>query len=150
MSISRHQLPDEGWADLRAMDEVPERLRRPVRTIQMKLAQNPAFAEVVKSAQGSGVTALQDIDEAKAVQMATAMGDDALQMMDDLNDRLIISRVAGWSYGGEITLDALQDLPGKVYDKLKEICAEGALDGGPDFSPSTEADSPTEPSTASA
>ncbi|MET7982521.1 hypothetical protein [Streptomyces sp. NPDC005281] len=150
MSISRHQLPGDGWADLRAMDEVPERLRRPVRTIQMKLAQNPAFAEVVKDAQSSGVKAVQDIDEAQAVQMAAAMGDDALELMDDLNDRLIVSRVVGWSYGPEVTLDALQDLPGKVYDQLKEICAEGALAAGPDFSPSTEANSPTEPSTASA
>ncbi|MGW7424427.1 hypothetical protein ACWGJB_31100 [Streptomyces sp. NPDC054813] len=150
MSITRHQMPDQGWADLREPAEVPERLRRPVRTIQMKLAQNPAFANVVKDAQAKGVKALNDIDEAQAVEMASVMGDEALGLMDDLNDRLIISRVAGWSYGDEVSLDALQDLPGSVYDKLKEMCAEGALDGGPDFSPSTEADSPTEPSTASA
>jgi hypothetical protein len=150
MSITRHQLADGAWADLRAMDDTPERLRRPVRTIQMKLAQNPAFAEVVKDAKAGGVQGLQDIDEARAVQMATAMGDDALQQMDELNDRLIISRVAGWSYGSEVTIDALQDLPGRVYDELKALCAEGALQSGPDFSPSTEADSPTEPSTASA
>jgi hypothetical protein len=150
MSITRHQLPGEGWADLRDTAEVPERLRRPVRTIQMKLAQNPAFASVVSDAQKKGVKAMDDITEERAVQMATAMGDDALGMMDDLNDRLIMSRVAGWSYSDEVTLDALQDLPGAVYDKLKEMCAEGALESGPDFSPSTEADSPTEPSTASA
>lgn len=150
MSITRHQMPGEGWVDLRESADVPERLRRPVRTIQMKLAQNPAFKDVVDDAKKKGVKAMEDIDEAQAVEMATVMGDEALGLMDDLNDRLIISRVAGWSYGEEVTLDALQDLPGAVYDKLKEMCAEGALEGGPDFSPSTEADSPTEPSTASA
>jgi len=143
-------MPGEGWVDLRETADVPERLRRPVRTIQMKLAQNPAFKGVVEGAKKSGVKAMEDIDEAQAVEMAATMGDEALGLMDDLNDRLIISRVAGWSYGAEVTLDALQDLPGAVYDKLKELCAEGALEGGPDFSPSPEADSPTEPSTASA
>ena len=150
MSITRHQMPGEGWADLRDAADVPERLRRPVRTIQMKLAQNPAFKDVVDDAKKKGVKAMEDIDEAQAVEMAAVMGDEAFGLMDELNDRLIISRVAGWSYGDEVTLDALQDLPGAVYDKLKEMCAEGALEGGPDFSPSTEADSPTEPSTASA
>ncbi|MFL5910541.1 MAG: hypothetical protein ACJ768_08260 [Gaiellaceae bacterium] len=150
MSITRHPMPGEGWVDLRESADVPERLRRPVRTIQMKLAQNPAFKDVVDDAKKKGVKAMEDIDEAQAVEMATVMGDEALGLMDDLNDRLIISRVAGWSYGEEVSLDALQDLPGAVYDKLKEMCAEGALEGGPDFSPSTEADSPTEPSTASA
>ncbi|MGW1623037.1 hypothetical protein [Streptomyces sp. NPDC002172] len=148
MSITRHQMPDQGWVDLREPAEVSERLRRPIRTIQMKLAQNPAFASVVKDAKDKGVKALEDIDESQAVEMASAMGDEAFDLMDELNDRLIISRVAGWSYGDEVSLDALQDLPGAVYDKLKEMCAEGALQGGPDFSPSTEADSPTEPSTA--
>lgn len=150
MSITRHQMPDDGWADLRETADVPERLRRPVRTIQMKLAQNPAFKDVVDDAKKKGVKAMEDIDEAQAVEMASVMGDEALALMDDLNDRLIISRVAGWSYSDEVTLDTLQDLPGAVYDKLKEMCAEGALAGGPDFSPSTDADSPTEPSTASA
>ncbi|MEU8906505.1 hypothetical protein [Streptomyces mirabilis] len=148
MSITHHPLPDGGWADLRDPADVSERLRRPVRAIQMRLAQNPAFASVVSDAKNKGVTAMDDIDEAKAVEMATVMGEDAITLMDDLNDRLIVSRVAGWSYEAEVTIDALQDLPGGAYDELKKLCAEGALDSGPDFSPSTEASSPTEPSTA--
>jgi signal transduction histidine kinase len=149
MSITHHPLPDGGWADLRDPADVSERLRRPVRAIQMRLAQNPAFSEVVADAKKKGVQAMDDIDEAKAVEMATVMGEDAITLMDDLNDRLIVSRVAGWSYEAEVTIDALQDLPGGAYDELKKLCAEGALSSGPDFSPSTEADSPTGPSTAS-
>ncbi|MGW1892146.1 hypothetical protein ACWCP6_18080 [Streptomyces sp. NPDC002004] len=147
MSINRHQMPGDGWVDLRAVADVSERLRRPIRAIQMRLAANPAFEGVIQAAQKKGVESLDDISEAEAVKMVTQMGD-AADLMDELNDRLIISRVAGWSYGDDVTMDALQDLPGPVYDKLKEMCAEGALTNGPDFSPSQDPASPTEPSTA--
>lgn len=147
MSITRQQLPDGGWADLRAPADVPERLRRPVRALQMRLAKDPAFGQVVADAKDKGVAALADIDEAQAVSMVAAIGDDSMSLMDDLNDRVVISRVAGWSYGDTVSVDALLDLPSAVYDRLRELCADGALDG-PDFSPSTEPGSPTVPSTA--
>jgi hypothetical protein len=147
MTISRHQLPGDGWVDMRDAADVSERLRRPVRAIQMKLAANPAFKDVIADAKKKGVTSLDDIDEQQAIGMVAQMGD-AADQMDELNDRLIISRVAGWSYDSDVSLDALQDLPGPVYDKLKEMCAEGALEGGPDFSPSQDNESPTVPSTA--
>ena len=150
MSITRHQLPGDGWADLRDPAEIPERLRRPVTTLQMLLARDPAFANVVKDAKDKGVKALDDIDEDQAVDMVGAMGEESFARMQELSDRIIVSRVAGWSYDLPINQDALLDLPGSVYDKLKELTADGALQNGPDFSPSTEADSPTEPSTASA
>ncbi|MCH0555817.1 hypothetical protein [Streptomyces sp. MUM 16J] len=149
MSITRHQLPGGGWADLRDPADVPERLRRPVRALQMRLARDPAFGRVVADATDKGVQALADIDEAQAVQMVAAIGDDSMGLMDDLNDRLVISRVAGWSYGDTVSVDSLLDLSSLVYDKLRELCADGALDG-PDFSPSQDAASPTGPSTASA
>lgn len=147
MSITRHQLPGGGWADLRDPAEVPERLRRPVRALQTRLAKDPAFAQVITDARGNGVEALQDIDEAQAVQMVSAIGDDSMTLLDDLNDRLVLSRVAGWSYEGEVSAEALLDLPGAVYDRLRELCAEGALEG-PDFGPSQDPQSPTGPSTA--
>lgn len=149
MGITRQHLPGGGWADLRDPAEVPERLRRPVRAIQIRLAKDPAFGQVIVNAKDKGVKALADIDEAQAVEMVSAIGDDSMTLMDDLNDRLVISRVAGWSYGDEVTMDALLDLPGAAYDKLRELCAEGALDDV-DFSPSQAPDSPTVPSTASA
>lgn len=148
MTIKRENLPGDGWADLRDPAEIPERLRRPIRAIQMKLARDPAFASVVKAAQAKGVEAVKDIDEAEAAQMATQMGDESAAALDELNDRAILARVIGWSYGPEVTVDALLDLPGPAYDRLKELCAEGALDSGPDFSPSQDENSPTAPSIA--
>jgi len=147
MSITRQQLPGGGWADLREPADVPERLRRPVRALQMRLAKDPAFGQVVADAKDKGVQALADIDEAQAVSMVAAIGDESMTLMDDLNDRLVISRVAGWSYGDTVSVDALLDLPSAVYDRLRELCADGAL-GGPDFSPSQDPNSPTVPSTA--
>lgn len=148
--MQRKHLKSGAWADLREPADVPERLRRPVRRIQMLLAQNPAFADVVKDATAKGVAAVRDIAENQAAQMVTKMGETAFDLMDQLNDRAVLARVAGWSFGPEVTLDALLDLPAADYDELRELCAEGALETGPDFSPSQDEASPTGPSTASA
>jgi len=149
VTIKRENLPGAAWADLRDQAEVPERLRRPVRAIQMKLARDPAFAGVVAEASKKGVDALKGIGEAEAAQMASQMGDEAAGLLDELNDRLIVARVVGWSYEAPVSMEALLDLPGPAYDRLKELCAEGALEGT-DFGPSQDKESPTTPSTASA
>lgn len=149
--IHRETLPDGGWADLRDAADVPERLRRPVRTLQMMLAADPAFGKVVADAKAKGVEAVRaGVDEAEALQMVEAMGRESFERMDELNDALVVSRVVGWSYDPPVTRDALLDLPGAVYDHLRKICADGALDDtGPDFSPSQDPASPTVPSTVS-
>lgn len=148
MSIHRENLPDGGWADLRDQAEVPERFRRPVRALQMKLAKDPAFAGVVAEAAKKGAAAVKGMAEAEAAQMATQMGDESAGLLDELNDRLIVARVVGWSYETPVSLDALLDLPGPAYDRLRQVCAEGALDVT-DFGPSQDEESPTAPSTAS-
>ena len=148
--MQRKNLKSGAWADLREPADVPERLRRPVRRIQMLLAQNTAFSGVVKDAAAKGAASVRDIAEDQAVQMVTAMGEQAFDLMDQLNDRAVLARVAGWSFGPDVTLDALLDLTAGDYDELRELCADGALDSGPDFSPSQAEDSPTGPSTASA
>lgn len=149
MSIYRQNLPDGGWADLRDMAEVSERLRRPIRAIQIKLARDPAFADVVAEAAKKGAQAVKGMAEDEAAKMASQMGDESAGLLDELNDRLIIARVVGWSYDADVSMDALLDLPGPAYDRLRELCADGALQGT-DFGPSQDENSPTAPSTASA
>jgi len=139
-------LTSGGWADLRDPAEVPERLRRPVRRLQMALAANPAFASVVKDATTKGVAAVEEISDEQAAEMVAQMGD-SYDLIDQLNDRLVLQRVMGWSFGPDVTLDALQDLPGAAYDELRALCADGALDTGVDTSPSQDEASPTVPST---
>lgn len=149
MSIVTHQLPSGAHAELRSNAEISERLRRPIRAIQMRLAKDQAFAGVVEKAASKGIEAVKGISEADASLMMSSMGEDSLALMDDLNDRLILARVVRWSFGFEVSADGLLDLPGGDYDELKKLCAEGSLDET-DFSPSMAEDSPTAPSTASA
>ncbi|EST24389.1 hypothetical protein [Streptomyces roseochromogenus] len=149
MSIYRENLPDGGWADLRDQAEVPERLRRPIRAIQIKLAKDPAFGSVVAEASKKGAAAVKGMAESEAAQMVAQMGDESAGLLDELNDRAIMARVVGWSYDAPVSMAALLDLPGPAYDRLKQLCAEGALQGT-DFGPSQDEDSPTVPSTASA
>lgn len=148
--MQRVYLKAGGWADLRDHAEVSERLRRPVTRIQMLLAADPAFSGVVKDAAATGITSVDDVSPDKAVAMMDGMGASSVELMFDLQDRAILARVMGWSFGPVVTLDSLQDLPAPAYDELGKLCAPGALDNGPDFSPSQEENSPTDPSTASA
>ncbi|MEY9944886.1 hypothetical protein [Kitasatospora sp. GAS1066B] len=137
------------WVDLREPSEVPERLRRPARRLQLTLASNPAFAEVIKQAgKGSAPQSVDDIDEDDALAMAQQMGPDAYDVMDQLNDWAVVGRVMGWSFEGPVTIDTLQDLPGATYDELRALCADGALDSGLDLRPTLDETSPTVPSTA--
>lgn len=149
MSIVTHQLPSGHKVSLRPNAEVTERFRRPIRAIQMKLSKDQAFAGVVKDAATKGVEAVKGISEEDVKLMMASMGDDSLALMNDVNDKLILARVVTWTYDFEVSADALLDLPGGDYDQLKELCAEGSLDST-DFGPSTDEDSPTAPSTASA
>ena len=137
-----------GTVDLRDVADIPERLRRPQRRIQMMLAANPAFSDVVKKASRTGVAAVDEFSEDQAVAMVSEMGADSFELLDQLNDTAILSRVMGWSFDVPVTADGLQDLPGAVYDELKALCAKGALEGT-DFSPSQDEDSPTGSSTGS-
>lgn len=138
------------WVDLRDQGQVPERLRRPVRRLQALLAGNPAFAGVVKEAAKTGAAAVEDFSEDQAVAMVAGMGGEAFDLMDQLNDLAVLGRVMGWSFGPEVTAEVLQDQPGAVYDELRALCADGALDttSAPDFSPTVDPASPTEPSSA--
>jgi hypothetical protein len=152
VSIQRTELPGGAWVDLRDASEIPERLRRPIRALQMRLTKDEAFAGVIEEAQAKGVeavqAAMQDSDQSEALQLAASLSEESLDLMDQLNDRAVLARVAGWSFGPEVTLDALLDLPGPIYDRLRELAAPGVLGGGPDFSPSPDPESPTVPSTA--
>ncbi|MFC1410511.1 hypothetical protein ACEZCY_14730 [Streptacidiphilus sp. N1-12] len=149
MGIERKKLPNGQWADIRDSAEVPERLQRAVRAIQMQLMKDPAFAGVVDKAKAGGVKSVEDLDDAVGEELAQEMTPEAMALLDDLNDRLIVSRVAGWSFEAEVSMDALLDLASGTYEALKELCAKGALSGSPDLSPSTDEESPTGSSTAS-
>ncbi|WP_329564661.1 hypothetical protein [Kitasatospora sp. NBC_01266] len=136
------------WVDLRDPADTPERLRRPVRRLQQLLASNQAFSGVVKQAAKAGAAAVEDFTDDQAAEMVTGMGADAYDLLDQLNDNLVVQKVAGWSFPGPVALDALLDLPGPVYDELRALVSDRAAAAAPDFSPTPDETSPTEPSSA--
>jgi hypothetical protein len=143
---NRIALPGGAWADLRPAGEITERLRRPIKKLGAKLASYPEFIKAVEDAQaktadGSEMTAAQQL------QLAAAMGD-AFDVLEELQDRLVVAAVRGWSYGSAITVDALLDLPSAALDALREVAAPYQSALSPDFTPNQAADSPIAPSNA--
>lgn len=115
-------LPDGGWALLREPEAVPERLRRPV---------------------NAHAVALQDFVNADGE--VTAMSPTVLAALEDMNDRLVVALVAEWSFDAPITLEAVLDLPGAVYDALRAAVTPLAVRMMPDFDPTPDPASPTSP-----
>jgi hypothetical protein len=140
--MSRINLPSGATADLRPVADVTERLRRPIKRIQTKLAGMPAFASAVAEAQASGG---KDLSPDQQLKIAAGMGE-AFDLLEELNDRLIVAAVRGWSFPFEVTAENAQDLPGRDLDALREQTAPYLKDLTPDFEPSVDADSPIAPS----
>jgi len=89
-----------GWVDYREPEDVPERLRR---RVTMLASQAPSVAARV----GSGET---DIDEN---DMSFLLG---------FNDAVAMCLIMGWSWEQPISVEGLQDLPGRVYDEIVKYC----------------------------
>lgn len=142
--MTRLNLPSGATADLRPVEDVTERQRRPIKRIQAALAGNRAFAEAVSEAQRSGG---RDLTQDAQLRIAAGMGD-AFDQLEELNDRLIVAFVRGWSYGFDVNVDNVQDIPSRDLDALREAVSPLMQKLMPDFEPTPEADSPTGPSIA--
>ena len=138
----RHELAGGGWVELRDPDEVPERLRQPLKVASLTLGKYPAIrkqAELISE----GIQCPPDLAEQAMSEMADGGGELAFRMAQ-LN---ILARVSAWSFGDTVTSDGLLDLPGKVYDQIESLC--GSSDQlAEDLGPSPDPESPTPPSTA--
>lgn len=144
-------LPSGATADIRAVADVTERSRRPIKRIQSKLGANAEFTAAVSTAQ-----TIQSKAKAKGKEDAPLSAKDQLSIaagmgsaFDDLellNDLLVTAMVAGWSYDFPVSADACQDLPGRDLDALREACSPYLAQLLPGFEPTPDADSPTDPS----
>lgn len=141
---NRIPLPGGGWADLRPVGDITERLRRPIKKLGTKLASYPEFIKAVEDAQKASSDGTE-LSAAQQLQLAAAMGD-AFDVLEELQDRLVVAAVRGWSFEAEVSVDALLDIPSMALDALREASApyQGALN--PDFGPTTEPNSPIAPS----
>jgi hypothetical protein len=67
-----------------------------------------------------------------------------LQFFSEWNDALAIALIENWSFGDEVTLDALLDLPGGTYDEIRNITAPYVSELMPSFGPTDDPKAPTE------
>lgn len=140
-------LPSGASADLRAVSDVTERQRRPIKRIQAQLAARPAFAAAVKEAQLIAKAAGTELSPEAELRIAAGMGD-AFDLLEDLNDSLVSALVSGWSYDFPVSVEGVQDVPGRDLDALRKECAPYLAQLLPDFEVSAEPDSPIAPSGA--
>ena len=110
-------LPGDNWAMLRDADEVTERQRRPLVRLQrrtmIKLA--PSFA-------GSDIQDMKPAEFLKTIAPALSAEDyDALEEIDDV---LIATLVADWSFPYSVSAENSLDLPPAVREALLGECRE--------------------------
>lgn len=143
MATTHIALPSGASAELRDVQDVTERMRRPIRKVQTQLAGNAKFIDALGDAEKfkDGT----EIDEATQRAIAEGMGE-AFDPLELLNDLLVVAAVVSWSYAFPVTVDNVQDVPGRDLDALRKVASPYLKNMLPDFEPNPDADSPTAPS----
>jgi hypothetical protein len=136
---TRIELSESGWAELRDPAAVPVRLRRPVEKMLFDISQSNA-SEALSNNGGN--------QELAAAEIASNIDGELFTKFNDLNDLLILARVAAWSYDLPITLDSVLDLPAGDYYLLQEVTAKDITQMMPNFAQNSDTNSPTLPSNA--
>lgn len=114
----RVELPGGAWAQLRDVDAVTERQRKPFIT---------AIGRVSKM---------------------DGMDDGGIGAVVEVQDALITAMVEAWSFELAIDTDSLLDLPHRTVTALRNACGRFRDDLIPDFGASPDPQTPTEPSSA--
>lgn len=144
--MNRITLPSGATADIREVADVTERARRPIKRVQANLGGNAAFVGAVDTAKAlKGDEA--ELTQAEQLSIAAGMGA-AFDDLEKLNDLLVVAMVAGWSYDFSVSEDAVQDVPGRDLDALREAVSPFLAELLPGFEPTPDPASPTEPSGA--
>lgn len=144
-TLTRIELPDDEWADIRDPKKVSERLRRPVRQAAIALQQSlpedqrRANLKVAEKALGEaepevqaafGAPPIDDlVAEEEAKKQELFLPDEIQQAnVDAYNEALLLSVVAAWSFGDTVDVESLRDLPGDAYDVLLETVRKFGAD----------------------
>lgn len=130
-------LPSGATADLRPVEDITERQRRPIKRIQTQLLKLADFGVAVEKAQGN-----KKLSKADQEVIAAGLGE-AFEPLEELNDRLIVAAVRGWSYGFPVEFEHVLDVPARDLDKLREAVSPYLPQLMPDFSPNADKESPT-------
>jgi hypothetical protein len=134
MTGEKVELPDGGWLLLRDELDVTERQKRPYSRAMMQLAGKTGRVDV-----GGDENAAE-----AAFYAAAAANPDLADLMSEMTAAKACMLIAEWSYG-EVSVDALLDLPGRVYAAVVKATSADtpATDG---FAPTADRSTPTGPS----
>lgn len=140
--FNRIELPG-GWADLRPVADITERMRRPIKRASTKLTSFPSFMSAVREGQAATKDGREmTMDEQLAI--AANMGD-AFDVLEEVQDLLVVAAVMGWSWEVPITQDGVLDLPTPALDALRKAVSPYQKALNPNFQPTPE-EGPTVPS----
>lgn len=118
--FERVTLPSGEWVDLRPPAAVPEKLRRPVKRIAVKAAQ----------------------EHPDLVTGNPEVSVDVIDIWDEFTDLAIVAMVGAWSFDQPITVDAVQSLGGKDYEALAKAVEPHVKDLLPNFGMPEPSDDP--------
>lgn len=130
-------LPSGATADLRPVADITERHRRPLKRLQTELMKLHEFAEAIEKANGS-----KKLTKAEQDKVAEGLGA-AFEPLEELNDRLVVAAVRGWSYSFDVSYENVLDVPSRDLDALREAVAPYLAELMPDFSPTKDRNTPT-------
>lgn len=133
----RINLPTGGWAELRAIQEITERNRRPIATAISQLSQ-AAQDMMTKLAPFLTDGAKSKLNIEEIAKLGITFSADDLQHFTDANDFCVAAMVKTWSYSAPITVESIIDLPAVDYDALREACAPASASLFVDFSMTKE------------
>ncbi|MFI0894894.1 hypothetical protein [Streptomyces sp. NPDC020983] len=138
----RVELPG-GWADLRPVSDITERMRRPIKRLSTRLTSYPSFMEAVQQGEAAG----GELSSEQQLAIAASMGD-AFDVLEELQDALVVAVTRGWSWEHPVSADGVLDLPTPALDALRQAVAPWQQAMNPNFEPTPDAGSPTGPSSA--
>ena len=142
-------LGNGAWAKLRDPRDVPERKRRPLDKVQRILAGSKVGEALLAWHEEHG----DDRPDEKQMRdlLRPLLAEDEMDLFDQSNDLLIVALVEEWSFEDKpITVEEIQDLPGRAYRALKEVCEPllGVVLGNEDETDLLDPDSPSMPGSA--
>jgi hypothetical protein len=140
----RIELPG-GWADLRPVSDVTERMRRPIKKLSAKLTSFPGFMAAIGQAQASTDGGKTELSQTEQVAIAASMGE-AFDVLEELQDALVVAVTRGWSWEAPVSADGVLDLPGPALDALRQAASPWQKALSPNFEPTPDPASPTGPS----
>lgn len=138
----RVQLPG-GWADLRPVSDITERMRRPIKRLSTRLTSYPGFMEAVAQGNAAG----GELTSEQQLAIAASMGE-AFDVLEELQDALVVAVTRGWSWQQPVSADGVLDLPGPALDALRQAVSPWQTAMNPSFEPDPAPTSPTGPSSA--